>query len=178
MRKIAFIGGVAVVVTICGGSNVLMRGGQKLYRLFALSQKTLNIFSKNLDILFSKILHAHGRFCKIPQEIDLLLRYWFTTEIKAALVSYLFPASFVFWDLETNKRGQGLHGQYRGWYNNSHLKELVSSTVTVDVTVWEGHAKEGYFSGQAMGCKFFSFSFSLSFFFSFFFFQNYFWITI
>ena len=35
-------------------------------------------------------------FLAADHEVDLLLRYRFTVEIKASLVSYLFPASFFF----------------------------------------------------------------------------------
>ena len=84
------------------------RGGLKISCLFALSQKPLNIFQKFFFKVFPTniytLLPSSWELC-IPSathEVDLLLGSWFTAKIKAALVSYLFPASF-FTALETNK---------------------------------------------------------------------------
>ena len=87
------------------------RGGRKISGLFGLSKISLFFFSRKfLLILVQSISHLRpntfaiflGVFAfPLHPEIDLLLRYRFTAEIKVAMVSYLFPASFLV--LETNK---------------------------------------------------------------------------
>ena len=88
-------------------SFLCTRGGRKIYGLFARSQ-TKNKKKKRSNFFiffFSKysihFCHLHGSFClpSANHEVHLLLRYQFTAEIKAALVSYWFPASlfFQFW---------------------------------------------------------------------------------
>ena len=68
-------------------------------------------------------------------EVDLPLMYRFTAEIKAALVSYLFPASLFFSSgnkkiVAGRSKGWGAKtALYGRWYNNCNLKELISSTV-------------------------------------------------
>ena len=78
------------------------------YLNFLLFPKKRLIFFKNsfYFLFFFKVfptslftlLHLRGSFCipSVNHEVDLLLRYRFTAEIKSALVSYLFPASLFF----------------------------------------------------------------------------------
>ena len=111
---------------IQGAVGKYPRGCWKISRLFALSQKLLNIY-KNSFTSFSNSPSTAIHFCHlcIPSannEVDLLLRYQFTAEIKAALFSYLFPVS-LFPVLETNKS----HWEARSWIrwdNNCHLKDM------------------------------------------------------
>ena len=73
--------------------------------MFCSYLSNVKYFSKNIFMLFRNIpnrsihfCHLRGSFC-IPtanHEVDLPPRYRFTAEIKAALVSYLFPARTVF----------------------------------------------------------------------------------
>ena len=99
------------------------RGGWKIIRIirrFAHSQKTLNIFQKFFLFLFKVFttytyLPTSGvlLYSLCRHEVDLLLRYQFTTEIKAILVSYLFPVShfFQFWKQIKVKREEGEGGE-------------------------------------------------------------------
>ena len=76
-----------------------------------------------------------GAFASANHDIDLLPRYQFMAEIKAALVSYLFLVS-IFSVLETNKtrRGQGLGCREGG----TTIATWRSWCSTVDEVVWEG----------------------------------------
>ena len=92
------------------------RGGRKIPGCLAVSQEPINIFQKILLFFFSvpllrlytfAIFVGAFVFCLCTMhEVDLLFRFRFTAEIKAVLVSYLFPASF-FSVLEKNKSSLG-----------------------------------------------------------------------
>ena len=100
--------------------NTCTRGDRKISGLFALSQKLLRIFFQKFFLFFFKVFptyvytlcHLRGSFC-IPSanhEVDLLLRYRFTAEIKAILVSYLFVETLFFqvWKQMKVAEGQDL----------------------------------------------------------------------
>ena len=137
---------------------------ENIQTFFAFS-KNVNFFSKLLFFSFAKnslsmsihFCHLCGSF-SIPfanHDVDLLLKYRFTAEMKATLVSYLFPASsfFQFW-----KQIKVTGGKV--WDNNCHLKELISSTV--DEAVREGtlSCKRRTFIWASLRHNFFSFSLS------------------
>ena len=147
------------------------RGGRKISGHFALSEDSLNIcpisfysFSKFSLSTSVHFCHLHVSFCisSTNHVVDFLLRYRFTAEIKADLVSYIFPASlcFQFWKYEKSQgmvcvwggggEGGGCWGGER-WaeisavrtmgQNNANLKVCISSNV--DEAVWE----------EALSCK-------------------------
>ena len=135
-----------IFITFINNCTLMVYEGQsENIQTFALSHKPLiyYYFFQTFFLFFFKVfptyvytsLHLPRIFC-IPSanhEEDLLLRYWFTAEIKAALVSYLFPVSlFQFWKQKLQGARSGL---YRGLDNNCHLKDVISSIVYE--AIWE-----------------------------------------
>ena len=105
------------------------RGSWKIFGLFDLSQTLLNVVVFFLFFFFLFIpfkvfptyIHQYTFviFC-IPSEnheVNLLLRYQFTAEIKTTLVSYLFLANLSFSSENNQKMQRARSGLYGGWDN-------------------------------------------------------------
>ena len=125
----------------------MYEGLSEIIQTFCSFSKTVIYFSKTLFILSQSIPSKYflkvfpqslctfaifvGVFCSpfANHKVDLLLRYQLTVEIKATLISYLFPASLYFQFWKQIKVPGARSWLYRGWYSNCRLKELISSTV-------------------------------------------------
>ena len=110
---------------------------------------------------------------KMKKEIlNCIEKYRVLRTYRTTLVFVCSEPSFLFWQqIEVAGARSGL---YRGWDNNCHMKELISSTV--DEAVWQGHClswkgRAFFLASQARNF----FDFSLIFFF--FFFSKVLWIV-
>ena len=117
-------------------TTIYMRGGWKIPRLYALSQKLFNIFQRFFFLFQSIPTYVYTVLPASQELLHSLCKPWsrplprnqFTAEIKAALVSYLFPASFFFSSGNKQKLqwggmgggGWGGGGGERKWINKGN----------------------------------------------------------